>query len=175
MRGSGDGLSIEDYYNGLRDFMKDEEIRKQAKKVAARFGKTYDQRQDIEGRCLEVAWEAEKRIEEERNPRAYLCKAMQNVAINYVLKEKRNRATTSCQIPDTISFNPEDDLVTNIVTQDNVAKFMQKLESPDREIISLMLKGHSLNDIAKELGLRANSIAVRIHRNKKEWQRLLDV
>lgn len=149
------------------------EIREQAKIIAAKFGKTYDQRQDIEGRCLEAAWLAEKLVDQDKNPKAYIDTIMKNAAIDYLREEKKAAASS---LSDDIEVeNPETALVDNITLNETIPAFIQTLKSPDREILILVMEGHTLEEIGTKLNLRPNSIAVRIHRNKKIWKDILKV
>lgn len=146
------------------------EIRDQAKIIASKFGKTYDQQQDIEGRCLEAAWLAESKLQEEKNPKAYLDKTMKNAAIDYLRSEKKKQ---SIPLSETLASNPEESMIDSIILGDSVPTFIDSLKSPDKEILTLIMKGYTLEEIGKKLNLRANSIAVRLHRNKKNWQNVL--
>jgi RNA polymerase sigma factor (sigma-70 family) len=141
------------------------DIREQARIIASKFGKTYDQRQDIEGRCLEAAWLAESKLDEVRNPKAYIDRAMKNAAIDYLRDEKRAEV-----LPLHDELEIEDPNLEKSTIDSVVPDFINSLESPDKEILTLIVEGLSLEEIGKQLNLRPNSIAVRLHRNKKIWK-----
>jgi RNA polymerase sigma factor (sigma-70 family) len=140
------------------------EIREQAKIIASKFGKTYDQRQDIEGRCLEAAWLAESKLDEEKNPKAYIDRAMKNAAIDYLRDEKKAEALP---LDEDLAIPYEDPIEHS---DSPLPEFIENLESPDKEILTMIAEGLSLEEIGKQLNLRPNSIAVRLHRNKKIWK-----
>jgi RNA polymerase sigma factor (sigma-70 family) len=150
-----------------------EEIREQAKRIAAKFGKTYEQQQDIEGRCLEAAWLAEPQLDTSHNPKAYLNTTMRNAALDY-LKDKT--IPTELQLLDTIpeSEEVEEKLLENILLKNAIPKLISKLKYPDKEIVQMLLKGDTLEEIGKKLNMRPNSIAVKIHRKRKSWSKLLE-
>ena len=156
------------------------EIREQAKRIASRFGKTHEQKEDIEGRCLEAAWQVESKIREDGHPEAFLDKVMQNVAINYLRQQSKIKevpiSTSAFDFEDIVEpKNMEDSIIDSIIIQDEVPEMLAGIKSPDKEILMLLMKGYNQEEIAKELNMRTNSITVRIHRNKKKWKDLIKV
>ena len=145
------------------------EIRKQAKKIASRFGKTIEQKQDIEGRCLEAAWKAGLNLEEDKNSSAYLGAIMRNTALTYLRKEPQ----VSCISLESSSIaieSHERSVVEQIDFDRKFKKFLLKLSPADKEIILLFVAGYSLSEISKEIRIAPNTLAVRIHRNRKIWK-----
>lgn len=144
-----------------------EEIRTQAKRIAAIFGKTYEQKQDIEGRCLEAAWQSESKVDKTKNPQSFIKVVMKNAAIDYL--RKQNKVEISLGERD-VSINPEDSIVEDINIKKEVELFVATLVYPDKEIVTMLIEGSSLKEIAKELKMKPGAIAVRIHRNKDTWK-----
>ena len=141
-------------------------IRTQAKKVAKRFGRNYDEQQDIEGRCLEAAWKAEDKVKEGKDPGSFFYKIMQNTALNYLKTQKE-------VLPLDTAIEDPQDVLANVITQETLHNFVETLDKEEQILIRLLAAGKSINEIASYLKKEPNTVRVKLHRSRKKWSEIL--
>lgn len=157
--------------------MKDLEIRKQAKMVAARFGRTYDEKQDIEGRCLEAAWKALPKVTEGIDPKNYLIRTMENTAISY----RRSVKVADSELPLTeeaneiFSDNQFEDMVVTLELEEKTAALISQLKYPDNKIVEMLVAGADIADIASSLKMTVGAVLTRISRGRKKWKEVFEL
>lgn len=151
------------------------QVEKVAKTLALQYGKTVEDRKDIEIICLEAAWNASKKVQSELNPEGYTFKAMKNAALIYTRGYKEPIETPIdnpiCQTIEA-PFS-EDTLIDQIVLKEQITKFISTLVSPEKDIIELLLDGYSLVEIAQKLNLTPTSVSVKLYRKKNVWREML--
>lgn len=154
-----------------------EEIKKQAKIVAAKYGATYDERQDIEGRCLETAWKAQPKLNEGVDPSAYLLKAMERTALSYLRSKHRKHLPLLEEAHELFSDLTYEKMISNTEAQEKWTQFIELIASPDKEIITLLVKGIDIAEISQtllELGIKISPTGIRsrISRGRLKWQKI---
>lgn len=147
----------------------EETVQIQAKKVAAKFGRTYDEKADIEGRCLEVAWKISSKIINEKNPSGFIYRAMENCAIDYLRSKK------SDELP-LLNIDLEDKselrMIENLETSEKWKIFIERIESPDKEILKFLYEGIEVSEISNKMNMSITAIRTRLSRGRKEWKKI---
>ncbi len=151
--------------------MKDEkEVRRQAKLVAARFGKNYDERQDIEGRCLEAAWKAEPKLKSDYDPSNYIIKTMENAAKSYLRSKKIVDLPLLEEMAELIPNSDYDSFINDLETSETVIEFISQLSETDRKIVEMLLSGADYEEIAEALDISVVLVRTKISRGRKKWK-----
>jgi DNA-directed RNA polymerase specialized sigma24 family protein len=143
-----------------------EEVKKLAKLIATKYGTSREEVQDIEGRCLEAAWVAEPILRKDVSPIPYFQKTFSHLAISYLRLQKREY-----RLPKyfDIAYN---NMIDDLELKDQFTFLISNLESPDREIVSMLAEGYDYFDIAEELGKTPGAIRTRVSRNKEKWEEI---
>ena len=146
------------------------------KKVSNRYGKSYDERQDIEGRCLQAAWQAEEASREAASPENYIAVCMCNIALDYITEQKKYRSEVSLPFADTISQeNFEHNLIDEIVISEIFSENLKSLKPKEKTIMLMYLQGYSYQEIAKKVKISVDNAKVIVYRKRKLWREALEV
>ena len=152
-----------------------DQIKLLARRISNKYGSTYDERDDIKGRCLQVAWQAESKLDEARSAENYLTVCMCKAAIDYLNEQKKFKKEIFFEIETVNNENFENTLIDDISLSDLVSENFKKLNKVDQKIMLMYVQGYSTQEIANEVKLSMENVKVRISRRKKAWREILEV
>lgn len=92
---------------------------------------------------------------------------MRNTALDY-LKLAKKKETNLVYSNEALDL--EELVLEKLLIQEAMKEFFNQLSAVDKTIVEMLAKGHSINEIAKEIKLTPNHVRVLIHRNRKEWR-----
>lgn len=135
----------------------EQKIKIMIKSIANKYGKTYEDKQDIESLCYLKLLELKDRQEY-----SYLNKSFVNEALKFIAKNKPlpMREEKSYTLDSYLDY---------LVLEEQ----LKELSDKDKSIITWLIEGYTYDDISKELDMTPNNLAVYIHRHKSKWQSLV--
>lgn len=146
------------------------EIQKTAKAVANKFGLTEEDRTNIESFCLEAGWKAEGQIDEEKAPLSFLYRVMENRAISYLRSKKKvKQVVLSPDIED-----KTEDMTSVLIAKETLEEFLAKLDPIDKQIVTFLVDGKAIAEIATALDKSPAAIRTRISRGRKNWGKIIN-
>ena len=117
--------------------------------------------------CFAV-WRSRARIADAENPRAYVARIANNLAISHVRRETRDQSVEQSahdiSDPDSAAV---DEAVDHLHQQTQLLAAVQELPLNWRLPITLTLEGFKPAEIAFVMGTNANSVSMRLSRAKK--------
>jgi RNA polymerase sigma-70 factor (ECF subfamily) len=132
-----------------------------------------DRRRDLLQEIHIALWTSLGSFKEQCALQTWVYRVAHNVAINYVVKEKRYNNRTMIgldEIEDMPQLNDSTESLARVVDTSNVLerlrKMIQKLKMPDRQVILLYLDDVDAETSAQITGISAANVATKIHRIK---------
>lgn len=138
-------------------------------------------REDLAQEIFCAIAQSVERVLAAENPRAYVFRIAHNVAVDHVARQVRDKAEThepeqlaqlQEQSSDAESDCPAEQVHKN-QQQAALARAVQQLAAPYRQVILLLLEDLSANEIADVLQVSAGAVRVRINRAKTELRSVL--
>lgn len=151
-----------------------EEAYKECYPLILRLCRSYaneiDEAEDLVQETFIVAWENWHRFRQESLVSTWIYRIAINVCLTYVRKAKKKPISRLESVPESESIsNPTDG------TEENVQQLyhcINQLRPADRILIALVLEELPYLEISAITGIKENTIAVKIHRIKKELTEL---
>lgn len=129
-----------------------------------------EQAEDLVQETFIVAWENWHRFRQESHARTWIYRIAINVCLTYVRKARKQSVSR-------LENSPESESISSLSdgTEENVKHLyhcINQLRPADRILITLFLEELPYLEIAAITGIKENTIAVKIHRIKKELTEL---
>ncbi len=160
-------LAGEDRFLGLLD-----EHRKILYKVAASYGRTPEDRRDIEQEIVLQLWRSFGRFDGRVKFSTWMYRIALNVAISFYRRESRRLRRTV-----TVEGSALDALQADPRTEEPAEElrtlhhFIHQLDELNRALVILYLDGQSHEEIGEVLGISASNVGTRMGRIKERLRR----
>ncbi len=160
-------IAGEDRFLGLLD-----EHRKILYKVAASYGRTPEDRRDIEQEIVLQLWRSFGRFDGRVKFSTWMYRIALNVAISFVRRESR-RLRRTVAVDDgaleTLQTDPRTEEPAE--GQRLLHHFIQHLDALNRALVILYLDGQSHEEIGEVLGISVSNVGTRMGRIKDQLRR----
>lgn len=152
-----------------------EQLRKQSSSLAKRYAVGREQREDIESECMIAAWKAERRLDEQLDPDAYVYRAMKNSAVDSWRGNKRVRERPG--LPRAYeSYAPDHESLGAFQLREFemlLEALMDRVDDRDRAILRILAEGGTDDEVAEFLKIKPNHARSILHSRRKAWKKLL--
>ncbi len=162
-------------------------LRNELRKAALRLTKSSDSAEDLVQDTLVHAFQGFSRFKCGTNLKAWLMRIMLNLFISQYREQKRTVPTVSLEgLLEELALGEEcaelltdeaispEDIVMSRVMDEEVAKALQKLPEPFREVVILCdLEGLSYAETAQALGIPIGTVRSRLSRAREMLRQLL--
>lgn len=148
------------------------DIFKIAKSVSNKYGATYEERLEINSICLEVSIKIKDKLNKVDNPKDYLYKSMIREVILYLKDRKKNSLLSLSAIDEYIDM--ETSIIDVVSKRIQIQKFLNSLTEKELEVVILLVKGYTFNEIGKKLGVTKGSLLTKVSRKREKWRQFFN-